>query len=351
MYEHAQSRPSFFLPSLSFGGAGYDSGQLYVIPLIALMTTLVVIIEPSWFVPVLVADLWLLGYHHVIATYTRTAFDREMFRRHWQLMVLLPPVILLAVIGIAQAGGALAITTIYIHWQLFHYVRQSEGISKAFASRQGDRTFPNRRSVRAAFYLLPAAAFLTMASHGPTSFLGFPVWVPVLPTSVLATIWAGTAVALVLAMLEFGRAARSSGISRQYLHYYISHVLVFFIAYALIADVMLSWLMANIWHNSQYLAFVWKANQQRFKSGVSPSAPVLSTLSLTRNLWLYVTVCLTLTVLVYFAASRIHNPLGALTGLDSLAIAAVVYQTINFHHYVVDAIIWRRPRSVTAPTV
>jgi hypothetical protein len=35
----------------------------------------------------LLADLWLLGYHHVVATYTRLAFDTQSLRRNRFLAV------------------------------------------------------------------------------------------------------------------------------------------------------------------------------------------------------------------------------------------------------------------------
>ena len=38
--------------------------------------------EPRLYLPLLFADLWLLGYHHVVATYTRMAFDRGSLTRH-----------------------------------------------------------------------------------------------------------------------------------------------------------------------------------------------------------------------------------------------------------------------------
>src|SRR5690606_37556502 len=159
---------------------------------LAFAVTAVVIFEPSLFWPVLFLDLWFLGYHHVIATYTRTAMDRQAFRRHWHLNVILPFVVLLAVILVGYAGGAVALSTIYIHWLLCHYVRQSEGISTGFGSKQPDRTLPNRTPIRLAFYLLPLAAFLTMSSNSTGKFLNFPVFLFKLPPGVLIALWAVT---------------------------------------------------------------------------------------------------------------------------------------------------------------
>jgi hypothetical protein len=94
----------------------------------------------------------------------------------------------------------------------------------------------------------------------------------------------------------------------------------------------------NVWHNAQYLLFVWHYNNQRFAAGVDPRAPLLSTLSQSRNVWRYAGVCLALSTAAY-------------GGLAVLGLAVVaVSQAINFHHYVVDAVIWkvrRRPMQET----
>lgn len=336
------------LPSAPLGGPRYDTGMLYMLPLLALLTTLAVLAAPQLLWPVLVADLWLLGYHHVIATYTRTSLDGESFREHWKLNVLLPPAVLTGVTLIGLSGGAMALTTLYIHWQLFHYVRQSEGISKAYASRQGDRGLPNRPAIRIAFYLVPTVAFLTMAARSDGRFLNFPVWLPALPMPVLAFLWLAALASLTWAVSECVRIARRGQLSLQYAHYLLSHVAVFVIAYALIGETTISWLMANIWHNAQYLMFVWKANQQRFKGQVHPRAQVLSTLCKPRNLLIYVMACLTLTFVIYMGTERLLSWAGSTFAIEPILAAAILYQAFNFHHYIVDAIIWRRPKAHAA---
>ena len=124
----------------------------------------------------------------------------------------------------------------------------------------------------------------------------------------------------------------------------LSHYVIFVVAYAGVRDIVVSWLMANIWHNGQYLAFVWAQNRQRFNDKVEERHRLLSTLCQHKNAVLYVAFCMSVTFAIYKGASFLHTPLRELTGLGGLAIAVVISQTINFHHYVVDAIIWRRPK-------
>jgi hypothetical protein len=328
-------------------GRGFDMGMVVGLPVLALATTCLVIVKPDWFGLVLMIDLWLLGYHHVIATFTRTAMDRDSFRRHWPLNLVLPALVFssLFVLAVSSSSAALWITTLYLHWQLFHYIRQSEGIAKAYAARGGRRpSIVNDPVCRAAFYVTPTTAFLTMAAQGQSSFLGMPVWLPQLDAGTLAACWFATVLLCTTAAFRTARAGRRGELTPQHLAFLLSHYAVFVVAYAGVRDIAVSWLMANIWHNGQYLAFVWVQNRNRFNDRLDGQHRMLSTLSQPKNAILYMAFCLSLTVAIYYTAASIEAPLGKITGLSELAVTALIYQTINFHHYIVDAIIWRRPK-------
>ena len=77
--------------------------------------------------------------------------------------------------------------------------------------------------------------------------------------------------------------------------------------------------------------------QRRFKDGVDPKARLLSYISQPNRLWLYLLVCLGITGLVYVGL------LGTLEAVlvSGLSGTVVLYQIVNFHHYVVDATIWK----------
>jgi hypothetical protein len=113
---------------------------------------------------------------------------------------------------------------------------------------------------------------------------------------------------------------------------------MFYIGYIVIDDITVGWLAVNIWHNAQYILFVWMFNNNRFKGGVDPRSRFLSTISQTDKAWLYFLTCLAVSTTVYFA---IELSIGALPML------VAAYQVINFHHYVADAVIWKvRRRSL-----
>jgi hypothetical protein len=56
---------------------------------------------------------------------------------------------------------------------------------------------------------------------------------------------------------------------------------------------------------------------------------------------LYAVVCWALGTVLYFNIDRML----ALFSNRVLPLSLLAYMTINFHHYVVDAVIWRRPRN------
>src|SRR4029079_1850003 len=119
--------------------------------------------------------------------------------------------------------------------------------------------------------------------------------------------------------------------------YMSSHFLIFAVGYLLIDNITYGWLVINIWHNAQYILFVWLFNTRRFKNGIDPQARFLSYISQGRRLWLYLLTCVGITGVIY---RGILGPLNALF-FAGLSATIVLYQIVNFHHYLVDAMIWK----------
>jgi len=109
---------------------------------------------------------------------------------------------------------------------------------------------------------------------------------------------------------------------------------VFPVGYVAIESIDAGWIALNIWHNAQYIAFVWLQNNRSFgdRAGASGRAggragrQFMSWLSRRRNLWAYLGVCLGISTAFY--AGLYYS--AAAPGLG-LAVLMVVYQTINFH--------------------
>ena len=124
--------------------------------------------------------------------------------------------------------------------------------------------------------------------------------------------------------------------------YMLSHFTVFYVGYLLIDSIDFGWLVLNIWHNAQYIAFVWIYNNNRFKSGIDPKAKFLSTISQKRNAWIYFLICLGASLIVYVAIDTVATALPALV---------VIYAGINFHHYIVDGVVWKLRKASVRQTL
>jgi hypothetical protein len=172
----------------------------------------------------------------------------------------------------------------------------------------------------------------------PQTFIGLELRVVPVPLWLVSAAAAVTVVLLAYWIYRRVHAWREGRLAAAHALYMLSHFAIFAAAYILIDDVTYGWLAINIWHNAQYILFVWMFNTRRFKDGIDPEARFLSYISQPQRLWLYLLTCVAITGVVYWAV------LGTLSAwfFAGLSATIVIYQIVNFHHYVVDAVIWRR---------
>lgn len=326
---------------------GFDIPFIAGTAALALAAGIAATLAPPLFWPILLADLWLLGYHHVIATYTRLAFDRRSLTHHRLLVFALPPVVFAATATLGIAGGIGAIATLYFYWQWFHYTRQSWGVARAYGRKARDgaadpATDPCAgRLFTAAFYTLPLWGLLYRSAMAPPRFLGMTF--RAVPVPLWLADAAGVAAVLVIVawLVRVVRLTRAGhGLTLAQGLYLASHAVVFTTAYVVLDDINVGWLVVNVWHNAQYVLYVWLYNRRRFRDGPDPSARLLSAISQPGRMWLYMLVCLAVTTVLYGVVT------GVLRGAALWALPAtmVVFQAVNFHHYVVDGIIWKGAR-------
>ena len=316
-------------------GAGFDPVFILGLPAIALISALVVIAEPHLFIAVLAMDLWLFGYHHVIATYTRLCFDRESFRRHRFLLFALPPIVFAVTLAAGLGIGIWVISSVYLYWQWFHYARQSWGIAQIYRRKAGQRIAEPEWFSKLVFYLIPVWGILYRSAEQPASFIGLDVRTIPVPHMLVNVVGVCACLALAAWAAMRVRMWLRGELPVAHTLYLVTHFVIFAAAYLAIEDITFGWLCINIWHNLQYLMFVWLFNNQKFRGAIDPNAPLLSRLSQTRNVALYFAVTLSITVVSYAGTRAL---------LDVLAIGLpiiLVYQTLNFHHYIVDAVIWK----------
>jgi hypothetical protein len=314
---------------------------------IAVATGFTVVWKPDLFLGVLAADLWILGYHHVIATYTRLAFDRESFLEQKALLLYALPAVAGVVLILVVAFDPWLVPTIYLYWQWWHYTRQSEGISKAYLAKNRNKC--NDRNpwlTRAAFYSVPVTGILAVSNRAPGQFLFFPLKTLPVADLVVDAAFGATAILLSAWLISQVRAWIAGKFAVSYVLYILSHHLIYFLAYIYIEEINYGWLTINIWHNAQYIMFVWMYNNRRFGGQVDPESRFLSTISQNGRILLYLATCLTISTAIYFViSSYLATALSTAFAMTTTAIALIIYQTINFHHYIVDSMIWKLRKS------
>lgn len=324
----------------------FDYSFILGLPAIAIISASVVVLNPQLFGLVLILDLWLLGYHHVISTYARLASDWKSFSEHKELLLYLPIGIIAAVAVTIHFFGVWVITTLYLHWQWFHYTRQSEGIAKSLCMKTKSDHGSKAQLNRLVFYLVPISSFLIMSSRGHETFLYAPVWVMPIPAELALLLGYFTLMLFVYWLFVQLKALYKSEIQFTYFAYLVSHHLIYLVAYVLITDITFGWLAINIWHNAQYILFVWHFNSSRHKAGFDKTKPIISYISQPHRWLIYFLSCVLATFIFYQSVGQIVS---WLSPYSVLPLAVIAYQTINFHHYVVDSVIWKlRKKSIQA---
>ncbi len=324
--------------------ANFDFSYIFGLAALALLAGAVVVSQPALFPAIVVLDLWLLGYHHVVSTFTRLAFDTESFTQHRFLVLVLPLLVLLVVVLACVSIGAWVLPTTYLYWQWFHYMRQSYGIARIYQRKAGVQTVLglDDRLTKAVIYLIPIWGILYRSYQRPKQFLWMDV--KTLPVPFWLVTVAGSAALVSFVWWSFRRwQAFSRGqVAAGQTLYVLSHVTIFTTGYLLISDINQGWLVVNIWHNAQYILLVWMFNNNRFKAGIDQRHRFLSTISQRPYVLRYFLVCLGLSTVGYLV---IYLTLTKATTVVSFAAAVplvlIAYQAINFHHYIVDAVIWK----------
>ncbi len=338
--------PTGWLRSRSF-----DLGFIAGIAALALGSGAIVTVRPSWFGLVLFLDLWLLGYQHVVATYTRLCFDRDSFLTHRFLILWLPLMVLAASFAVALGIGPWALATLYFYWQWFHYTRQSWGISQAYRRKAGGLVTEGERLSKLTFYFLPLWGILHRSHQAPAEFLGMQLKTLPVPGPLVDMV--GIAALGMLLWWLAGRLAAwwRGRLACAHTLFVLSHFAIFYVGYVLIGSVDHGWLVLNVWHNAQYVAFVWLFNTSRFKQGIDPKARFLSWISQPDRKTVYFAICFGLSTLMYVAIALAVEGFERHFEAVFLPLALIVYQTINFHHYIVDGLIWKMRRKPIQETL
>lgn len=310
----------------------FDMFFILGISAVALMSGVIVIKWPDLFYVVLTIDLWFLGYHHVISTYTRIGFNLQSLKEHKYLVTIIPLAVIGSVTVLAYSFGIWLITTIYLYWQWYHYTRQSWGVSRFYKSKSKGRVKENSNLSMVLFWSIPLWGIAHRSFQAPDTFIKLPVSTIPMPEPLYLLIKTIAIISIIVWVLSKLVDWYKGELSIPHTLYMASHFVIFYISYIYISDITIGWLVVNIWHNAQYIIFVWLYNNNRFKNGIDRNEKLISTLSQTKNAGLYFVYCLTITTAIYYMVDSIATSIVALM---------IIYQSLNFHHYIVDSQIWK----------
>ena len=333
-------------------GPVYDNIFIFGVLAIALLSGAIVIMEPQLFGIVLILDLWFLGYHHVIATFTKLAGTPEDRQQNHFMIYYLPFLVLAGTFGLYASMGIWAIVTVYFFWQWYHYTRQAYGISVFYRRKSGIKeSFTPSNLDYAAIWAVPVWGLVNRCSQNWDTFIFQPFWTPDLPLELAALV--GACAILVLGAWFVTKIIdwQKGQLSFAMFAFMLSHHIAFYVGYVFIGDITIGWLVANVWHNAQYILFVWLFNKNRFRhrEGEISSQPhasggkVMPWLSQPHpfRIMAYFTFCIIMTSIFYKSIAGTLSFISAGDQVLYTGMLIIAYQAINFHHYIVDSYIWK----------
>ena len=318
----------------------FDATLLVAPFALGLLAAAVVTANPALYAAVVVADLWFLGYHHVVSTYTRLGFSSRGLLRNRFLALDLLLVIVLATTALAFTAGAWVVASAFLYLQWFHYMRQGYGISRMYFRSTPEGQVAGARDLvaNAVIYVVPIFAIAHRSMTMGDTFLAMPIKTIAPPQAVVTALAVAAAVTIGAWFVRFGQRVGSDTADLRYEGFIFSHIVIFLVAYVWTDSANVGWLAINIWHNLQYVLVVWMVNVKKYSGRVDSEEPLLSRISQPGRPVTYFVCCLAITTLVYLALNRFT----VLVMGGGLAATLGVYMGINFHHYIVDAMIWKR---------
>jgi hypothetical protein len=248
-----------------------------------------------------------------------------------------------ATLAVAFTAGAWVVATAFLDLQWFHYMRQGYGIARMYFRATPEGREPGARdfAADAVIYLVPIYAIAARSATMGDLFLALPVRTLVLPGVLITALGVAAAMAVLVWAARAAASFARGTLDPLYAGFVLSHVVIFSAAYVVIDDANIGWLAINVWHNFQYVLVVWMMNTRRYAGGVDPAARFLSTISQPGRVAKYFASCVAISTAIYLVLGQFVAAAGG-----GMAITVGLYMGINFHHYVVDALIWKRRTNV-----
>ncbi len=322
----------------------FDLAFIVGIALLAGVMAGVTVFWPLLFLPMLTVHSWLFGYEHLWATYTKLLGHPDDRARFRGLILYVPPFVLLGLFVIGNTFGLKGLYVLYFIGQFFHTVRQSWGLAQQYRRQAGGLPWDSTRLSEITLWSVPLWGLLYRCSQRPDEFLFQDFWLPPVPR-IAVHIMGAVAVMLWLVWIYSRVAAYRRGeLALGHTLYMISHLAIYLGGYLVIDELCSGWLLVNVWHNVQYIAFVWIYNRRRFATGIDPRTRMLSWLSQSgyRRFFLYALATVALALPVYYLLPQLGLTLDELLKNTAVPTAITLGLTLTFHHYIADGIIWKR---------
>jgi tetratricopeptide (TPR) repeat protein len=300
----------------------------------------------DWPAFLVIALGFLTSTPHYGATLLRVYQTRED-RRKYALFAtwITTGLLLLLVIAARNVWLSSLLITVYFTWSPWHFSGQNYGLSLVFLRKRGvavDAT--TKRLIHASFVLSAALAILAIHGGQQGGILS-PDVLPVANTPRMFTFPLPSQVAVVVIPLvllgylgTLGAAAWRLGSRAQLrtlapaLLLVISQALWFVVPLLIAADAAGGWnlIFASVWFSSAHAAqYLWVTAYYEKSSGRSSSV---------RNfLWKSLLAGTALSILPAFLLAP--DWLGGLP-IDA-GLAAVIFATLNIHHFILDGAIWK----------
>jgi len=326
--------------------APFDLTLTVGIPLLAIGMGLSAWAVPALFLPLLAFHTWCFGFDHVIATFTKLAGARSDRRRNRFLIFGLPPLVFAALLGASTLVGVGGLNTAYFLFQWFHTTRQSWGVAQHYRRAAGGMAWDPPWLSELTLWSVPVVGILRRCHEQPAKFLWMELRLPYVPAWLVVGTGAIAAALVALFVVMRVRAWRRGERVLPHTLYFATHLLIFALAYLVVDDLHAGWLLVNVWHNVQYLAYVWMHNRARFADRIDSDAPLLS--------WIcqpgaaravgYFAGCVLISTPLFAAIFALGDRLDAALAGRVASMTLLFALTLNFHHYLVDGIIWKRRR-------
>lgn len=288
---------------------------------------------PQSFFAVLAIWQVFVSRPHMSVTWLRL-FDPDCKKLKYWLTLGLPLALALVLAAVIYCSYFIKIFGLLILIRvltlLWHYSRQNFGILRSYI--RISKTDNNAVVNRAAEFVINLAPFAILFSawcnQHSRVFLGYTILLP--PPLILAPLAITTSTLAALALFiylasELGQA-RLDQFSPGRFCCVANSIVINYAAWAAASDMTWGYVMSSFWHGVQYMSFVGLHRKQPPAWSRITRVPI----------WQYAALVALITV----AMNISYDQMAKLIWLFP-----VFHLTLSFHHYLVDGIVWRRPRA------